>query len=123
MASANKPPVLPRTLPAPAKRTLSPLAIVAIGVTGVTTLFAIGLLAVGLIIRARAAEAREVKAAPPSVSNVRVIRSDRPVAPAARDTQAGPLMSAEGPAKPEHGLSYTNIKVASEPWSIHVLKI
>jgi exopolysaccharide biosynthesis protein len=124
---------MPPPFSASAKHTLSPLAIVAISATAVTALLAIGLLAVGLFVRARtaearaaevrAAEARRVKVAQASPSNTRVIRSERPVAPAARAIQAERLASSQGAGRSEPGLSYTNVKVASEPWSIHVLKI
>lgn len=130
--SANKPPVYQQPPSAPCKRALSPLAIVAIAVTGVTALLALGLLAVGLFVRARAvearaAQAREVKMAQAAPSDVRVTRTARPATPVARDAQVQRLAlsssSSPGVLKPEPGLSYTNIKVPNEPWSIHVLKI
>ena len=134
MDSKAKPPVLPPNIPDSTKPGLGPLAITAIAVTSVTALLAVGLLAVGLFIRSRSVEAREVKVAqaptptparaPAPVRETRVIRSERPVAPIAREVElerSSPAPVASINSEP--GLSYTNVRILSEPWSLHVLKI
>jgi hypothetical protein len=143
MPAAGVPPMIPPSLPAPPKRRISGLAIAVICAAVLAGFLAVGTLAVGLFLRSahlRSAHSETRQPMParadppvrPNVSGVRQTKvrekqpsplapSDRAVgdpgtyivAPEARPLQGGP----------EPGVTHTNIKVASEPWSIHVLKI
>ena len=97
--AAGVPPTLPPPLSAPRKRNLTPWVIAAICVAALAVL-AVGILAAGIFgarmfARAGAANSRETTA------------------------RAVELQQSGSGA----GLTYTNVKVLSVPWSIHVLKI
>ena len=92
------PPILPPRIAATGKRGLGPLAIVGICLAGVAMLLVLAVVAAGMFFRVHAAEARQE-------------RAERTTAVVARAS------------KPEAGLTYFNDRIASAPWSIHVLKV
>jgi hypothetical protein len=83
------------------KRALSPWAITAICVGGVVLLLGVGAVAAGLLVAKKfayvRAQGRETPSEPATASNLRWTKS-------------------------EPGLSYANDRIASVPWSIHVLR-
>jgi exopolysaccharide biosynthesis protein len=108
--STAKPPILATPMSAPAKK-LSPIAITAICIGSVGALAVAGLLTVGMLVRARAADTREAKG-----QRVRAAES-------VRQTALATASAEPTAAKSNDGISYRNDRIPSEPWSIHVLKI
>jgi large repetitive protein len=98
-----KPPVLSAFPSAPSKRSLAPWAIAAICLGSMALLLVTGLVAAGIFVRSRAVAVRQER--------IQRVRAIEPQTTAFAQTQAEP------------GITYTNVKVVSEPWSIHVLKI
>src|SRR5687767_3773880 len=72
---------------------------VVIGASLLAISLVVGTITVGMISRASAADARDPK---PTLTSA---------------------LEATGAKAAEPGLTYTNVKIPSEPWSIHVLKI
>lgn len=129
MPAAGVPPMIPPSLPAPPKRRMSGLAIAVICAAVLAGFLAVGTLAVGLFLRSAHSDSRQAKSAQAS-------QPVRPGVPAVRETkvrerQPLPLAPADAPEatslaiqpRTGAGLTYTNVKVANVPWSIHVLKI
>jgi hypothetical protein len=98
-----KPPIIASTSSTPVRRRLSPLAIAVVCAGSVFVLLAIAVVGAGLFFRSRVVEARQQR-----VERVR-----------AKEAQLATFVQGES----EPGITYTNIKVPREPWSIHVLKI
>jgi len=121
---AEVPPVLPPALPVPttatARRGLGPVGIVAICAAAVFLLLGAAAVAAGLLIPLRAAKARQARAAERAQAErlrEAEFRDARSFGPAPVTTPGG------GARQAEAGITYTNVRVASVPWSIHVLKI
>ncbi|HWN94098.1 MAG TPA: hypothetical protein VNT99_03625, partial [Methylomirabilota bacterium] len=123
MPSNDKPPVIPPHLPGSRKRGLAPLWIIAICGAALTLFLVVGLLAVGFV-RVRAAEAREEHAKQARAAEAQQRKARQMAAATARDQRAE---RGSAPAtrqiKAEPGLTYTNDRIASVPWSLHVVKI
>jgi hypothetical protein len=119
MPSAGVPPVIPPQLPTSAKRGLTPLAITAICVAVAAALFlAVALIAVGIfgarmLAHQNAPQSPQARARQDASAKATAAQTG---IPARREVRTGATKS-------EPGLSYKNEIVASEPWSIHVLKI
>ena len=105
-SSLSSPAVFPPSPLSPPKKRLSALAITAICAGSVVLFLGTGILAVGIVVKAHAAESRQE----PS-QRVRAVEPREPLEPAA--TKVGN----------DQGLSYFNDKKPNGPISIHVLKI
>lgn len=115
-SSANVPPALPPPLaplsPAPAARkSIPPWVIVAICLAVMLPLLAIGGVSMLIVTKVRAAE-RESRERRLAVQREAFARE----AISVREEEAPAISS-------EPGITYTNERVASVPWSIHVLKV
>lgn len=108
----SAPPPIAR--PTQASGGLSPLAIVAIGAGAFVMLLAVGVLVLGVFVMRKHAQARAEVA--------RQVEMDRAMAMAA-EARATQPRAPFAPGRNEPGLSYTNVRFPSEPWSIHVIKI
>ncbi len=123
---AGAPPVIPASLPTPQKRKVSGLLIAVICAAVLASFLAVGTLAVGLFLWSAHSDVRQptparanesVRANVPEIRETKV--REKPSQLAQSDARAArPLQGG-----PEPGVTHTNVKVASEPWSIHVLKI
>ncbi len=124
MPLTGKPPVIPPHLPSSQRTSRTPWGIIAICVASLTLLLVTGLIAVGLFVRTQTAQSREARAAQVRAAEARQMKARQAAAATARE---GRIERASGIApreiKSEPGITYTNHVVASEPWSIHVLKI
>ena len=98
-----KPPVLSSVPQASSASRLSPWAIAAICIASVVLFLGAAALIAGLLVRGRVVEARQER-----MQRVRAV-------------EAKLSTFAQGQSEP--GLTYTNIKVPKEPWSIHILKV
>jgi hypothetical protein len=87
------------------------LVIAVIGSACIAVFLIVAVLAVGMILRQRVSSRRVSAAPPPRVQSQPDSRPARLTAPNTRELQSEP------------GVSWTNDKIPSEPWSIHVLKI
>ncbi len=123
MESSNKPPLLPPPLSAWIRRAFSSLVPAVVGGIGVTAFPTFWLLAVALFWQANDVVVRAATVWQYSAADSSVTRPIRPVTSGVREAQIQRFSPLAGAMKSEPGLSYTNVKVPSEPWSLHVLKI
>ena len=119
MPSSGVPPVIPHRLPAAPKRKLGVLAITAICVAAaMLLLLGVAVIAVG-IFRAQTVAQAEAASQREKAAQQLALAQARP--PQAGFSEARRTTTASSRSEP--GVTYTNVIVASEPWSIHVLKI
>ena len=128
-ADASTPPVIPPRLPAASKPGLGPLGIIAICVAVLMLFLTVALVAAGIFgarILARSAPPPSHQAPPRQVT---VRPAPRPPIKSGQSAELAPASFPSASdfktaaTKSEPGLLYKNETVASEPWSIHVLKI
>ncbi|HEY0551700.1 MAG TPA: phosphodiester glycosidase family protein [Verrucomicrobiae bacterium] len=124
MPSAGAPPVIPSSVPAPPKRRISGLAIAVICAGVLASFLAVGTIVVGLMLRSahtetRALAAHETKVREKQSAQLQAAQRAAPVVREPTSVQTRPSVQ----TGPESGLTHTNVKVATVPWSIHVLKI